>query len=667
MLNRLLNDLPRRAALTVRTYGWLDLLARIGTAPLRPFGYEGALRRRLHRRWTLRRTLRWYREKGRPVVVVVPTYGAPEVTFKTVRGLRRTVDGSRTRIVVVDDGSQPEHQERLRALGGAQLLLASENAGYAASVNRGMAVARPDEDVVVLNNDVIPRRGWLAQLQMTAYEDDDVGIVGPRLLYPDGRIQSAGSYRNLGAPEWFDHRYRFRPEHFGPAQVSVDALAVTGACMYLRRDLIDVVGSFDDGYAMGYEDVDYCLRAWDADRSVRYDALATLTHLESPTRGTAQGERELNSQRRFWDRWGGWLDDRQVRTAEGALRVIYVTEDTGVGGGHRDIFEHLNRLQARGHSVALFSLGDQPDWFPLDVPVHTFESYENLSAALAHEDAIKVATWWATGEAVWRASARRGRAVFFVQDIETSYYSGRSGPQERRRSAVLASYREEFRYMTIAEVSAQKLAELGLTAELVPPGIDLDTFRPLAIERREDMLLAIGRANPLKNFPLTVEAWRRLQAEPELCLFGVEPELRPDGRSRYVEAPSDGEVNELLNQATAFVQTSIHEGFCLPPLEAMAAGAPVVCTDANGNRDFCRDGENCLLVAPHPAAVAAGIERLLGDAELRRRLVAGGLETVVEYRWDRRIDQLERFLFRVADERPEASGALPGRRVGDPG
>ena len=93
----------------------------------------------------------------------------------------------------------------------------------------------------------------------------------------------------------------------------------------------------------------------------------------------------------------------------------------------------------------------------------------------------------------------------------------------------------------------------------------------------------------------------------------------------------------------------------------------MVCTDANGNRDFCVHEQNCLMVDPDPAAVAAGIERVLGDPALRERLVAGGLETVKEYAWERRIEQLERFLDGVADERPEVSGALPGGRVGEDG
>jgi glycosyltransferase involved in cell wall biosynthesis len=236
--------------------------------------------------------------------------------------------------------------------------------------------------------------------------------------------------------------------------------------------------------------------------------------------------------------------------------------------------------------------------------------------------------------------------VYFVQDVETSYY-----PDSRSmREEVLATYREEFSYLTISSWNRDRLAELGRPAALVPPGIDLATFRPLeGVARRDDVLLALGRANPLKNLPLTVGAWRLVgDPRPELWLFGVEPELGARHGARYVERPDDEHVNRLLNEATVFAMTSVHEGFCLPALEAMAAGAAVVATDADGNLDFCRDGVNCLLVPSEPRAVADAIQRVLRDAELRAELGRAGVETARAYEWERRIDQLEAELRRIA-------------------
>ena len=166
------------------------------------------------------------------------------------------------------------------------------------------------------------------------------------------------------------------------------------------------------------------------------------------------------------------------------------------------------------------------------------------------------------------------------------------------------------------------------------------------------MILALGRSNPLKNLPLTIDAWRVLpEPRPELCLFGIEPELASDPGVRYVESPDDERVNELFNEATVFIQTSTHEGFALPPLEAMATGGAVVCTDAHGNRDFCVDRENCLMPEPTPAAVNEALVRLLGAPELRERLGRAGIETARDYAWERRIDALERFFERVATPR----------------
>ena len=343
--------------------------------------------------------------------------------------------------------------------------------------------------------------------------------------------------------------------------------------------------------------------------------------------------------------------------------MIYVTEDTGVGGGHRDIFEHLNGLAERGHEAELWTLGDVPDWFELTVPVRTFEDYEDLVSALAPLDAIKVATWWNTSAPVWQASVLHGIPVYFVQDIETSYYADNRQLQD----AVLASYRHEFRYMTISSWNRDRLRELGLDATLIPPGIDLETFRPLATgARRDDLILALGRSNPLKNLPLTLDAWRRLpEPRPELCLFGIEPGVASDPGIRYVTAPSDDEVNDLFNQATVFVQTSRHEGFCLPPLESMATGGAVVCTDAHGNRDFCLDGDNCLMPDPNPGAVAAAISRLLTDGELRGRLGQAGIATASQYDWNVRLDALERFLVEVAEPRriEPSTATVPQLRV----
>jgi GT2 family glycosyltransferase/glycosyltransferase involved in cell wall biosynthesis len=642
----------RRIYLTYRYLGWRTLLFRALTFPLRltPLKHRLALRTHARDR-EMRRALAWYREHGEPVAIVIPSYRDAERVGTLVASIRKTVPRGMARIVVADDASGPEHVAALREIKGIEVVAGTENAGFAANVNRGLHVVEGEGDVVVLNSDVEARPGWLACLQYAASQEDDVGIVGAQLLYPDGRIQFGGTVRNRDAPEWFDHRYRFKPEGWGPACQAGPALAVTGACMYVRREVIERIGVLDEGYPMAYEDVDWCLRAWQAGFRVLYFPAARLVHHESVTRGVEVGERERASQRFFWDRWGDFFDAREVRTPEGKLRVVYVTEGTGIGGGHRDIFEHLNRLHERGHEVALYSLGEAPDWFELRVPVHSFEFYDELIDALAGIDAIKIATWWNTAAPVWRASVLHGIPAYFVQDIETSYYPD----DESARHAVLDSYRPEFRYMTISSWNRERLRELGLDAELIPPGIDLDTFKPLPNnERKPATVLALGRTNPLKNLPLTIEAWRALGERPELeqptelCMFGIEPELASEPGMRYVESPSDEGVNELFNEATVFVQTSTHEGFCLPPLEAMATGGAVVCTDAHGNRDFCVDGENCLMPAGDRESVTAALARVLEEPNLRERLGRAGEETAKHYAWERRIDALVAFLEELA-------------------
>jgi GT2 family glycosyltransferase len=655
-LRLLFAGLPRRAYLTLRHHGAQEFVFRLVTFPLRltPFGHRLGLSARMSDPSGPAR--RWYREHAAPVAIVIPTYGPPALLEKAVRSVRRTTRDDHVRIVVADDGSPAEHRAALSELAerqGFELVQGDEQRGFAANCNRGIAAARPGEDVVLLNSDVIAQPGWIEVLQHAA-RTGDAGIVGAQLLYPDGSIQFAGAVRNPYHPRWFDHRFRGRRADLLEAAVQQPMLAVTGACMYIRRDVLDELGPLDDGFEMAFEDIDYCLKAWVAGHRVVYAPAAALTHHESKTRGLQQGERELRSQERFWERWGEWFDRREVGDADGALRIVYVTLDTGVGGGHRVIYHHLNGLAERGHDAELWTLAAEgPDWFDLKVPVRRFSDFRSLTSALAPLDAIKVATWWETAGPVWEASVCHGIPVYLVQDIETSYYES---PHDRSR--VAASYRSEFHFLAGCEWIAEQLRKIATDVTVFTPGIDEQRFRPLdGVERGQDTIVALGRSNPLKNFGLTRSAYLALpEPRPPLTLFGIEPELGEGlgDRVSYHVRPSDEEVNQLLNRSAILLQTSRHEGFCLPVLEAMAAGAAVVCTDAHGNRDFCRDGENCLMPAPSQRSVTTALQRLLADAVLRARLAAAGQETARAFAWPGKLDALDQHYRELARER--ASG-----------
>jgi GT2 family glycosyltransferase len=646
---RLFANLPKRAYLTLRYQGVRETLFRVVTFPLRltPLGAKLGLSARLTDPSGPARA--WYRKNWRPAAVVIPTYGPADLVAAAVKSIRKTTQTDRVRIIVCDDGSAPEHVAALRALEGIELVEGAEQAGFAANCNRGLTLVRANEDAVLLNSDVVAEPGWLEVLQHAAHRATGprTGVVGGKLLYPDGTIQFGGTVRNQGAPEWFDHRFRFKPADFPPANVMQPALAVTGACMYITRACLDEVGVLDEAYGMAYEDVDYCLRVWEAGRRVVYAPAATLVHFESKTRGMVQGGRELESQRLFWERWGDWFDKRDVRSkSQDGLKVIYVTQDCGVGGGHRVVFEHLHGLADRGHEVELWTLDENPpDWFELRVPMRSFAKYPDLADALAGEDAIKVATWWETAPAVWEASVCRGIAAYFVQDLETSYYT-----DEVHHAAVLTWYRPEFRYMTTSSWVHDQLQPLVGEAVPISPGIDLEAFSDRGLERHEDVVMAVGRTNPLKNFPLTRDAFKALPGGPKLWLFGIEPKVAHGiERVDYRIRPSDAEIAEMMGTCTVFLQTSKHEGFCLPILEAMASGTPIVCTDADGNRDFCEDGVNCLMPAAEAGAVRDALQRVLTDPELRARLVAGGHRTAAAHAWPERLDAVERWFASLAE------------------
>jgi glycosyltransferase involved in cell wall biosynthesis len=611
-----LTEYLARARLALRYRGVGGILRHVATAPVRALRREREAPEGSEEIWALE----WYHDQGGavPATVVVTGGGG-----RAARVARRTTRGLDVDVVRAPDAST-------------------------AAVNE--AIAATPHDVVLLGPEVRVYEHWLQRLQWYARRSEEGAqevrehraAIGVRELDPDGSVRACGLFHDPRSAGRLADRFQGRDPADRPCETDVPVLADPGECLYIRRDAIERVGPLDESLPMPWAVIDWSLRAWRHDlRVVNYPAVSA-TQLAPPRDPAAPGAQA------FWARWRDALENRDVRTDDGKLRIAYVTEDTGVGGGHRVIFEHCNRLADRGHDVTVYSLAGPPDWFDLRVPVRTFERYEPLLEELTRLHAIKVATWWNTALPVWLASVARGIPASFVQDIETSYYPG-----EWYHGRVLASYREEFSFITTSGWNRDRLREMGLDpTDVVSPGIDLEVFRALDdVRRHDDLMLAIGRGHWIKNLDLTVEAWQALGDPPpaELRLYGSEPDTRDKFSSLpYVMKPSDAEVNRLLNEATVFVQTSIHEGFCLPPLEAMAAGCAVVCTDAHGNLDYCEDGVNCLMPEATAEGVAAALRRVLEDRELRERLVRNGRETVARYGWEARIDVLERFFESLA-------------------
>jgi cellulose synthase/poly-beta-1,6-N-acetylglucosamine synthase-like glycosyltransferase len=196
-------DLRRRVRLTIEYHGWRTLLFRLVTFPLRftPLRHRLRLRSQLGHD-AYRRAVEWYSVNGRPVDIVIPSYRDAEHVRTLVDSIRATVPDAMARIIVADDASGEEHLAALRAIPGIEVIAGERNMGFAANVNRGLCATDPQRDVVVLNSDMEALPGWLACLQYIGAREPDVGVVGGRLLYPDGRIQFAGTVRNLGAPEY---------------------------------------------------------------------------------------------------------------------------------------------------------------------------------------------------------------------------------------------------------------------------------------------------------------------------------------------------------------------------------------------------------------------------------------------------------------------------------
>ena len=229
------------------------------------------------------------------VSVIIPNRDSLALITRIVADLRERTDYRDIEIVVVDNGTTDAEVMRFYAAesGPAFTLdLVVEPFDFAGMCNRGAARAR-GEVLLFLNNDIEVRHAdWLSEMvECLAFAD--TGIVGAKLLYPNGTIQHAGVIVGLGeaAGHWYVEDPVEEPGPMGRLAVRQTMTAVTGACMLVTRRCFEALGGFDaEAFSVAYNDIDLCIRARKAGFRTIWTPFAVLDHHESLSRGSDETE-----------------------------------------------------------------------------------------------------------------------------------------------------------------------------------------------------------------------------------------------------------------------------------------------------------------------------------------------------------------------------------------
>lgn len=249
------------------------------------------------------------------VTVIIPTRDRIDLVRTCLSGLERTRYGGDVEVLVVDNASEePESLAFFANLSGKIRVIRDESPFNFSRLNNLAAAQASGEFLCLLNNDVeVLDEDWLTAMMRIAV-DPSVGAVGAQLLYPDGAIQHAGVAIGMGNAAGHIQR-GVDPSsvvHAAWHAVSREVTAVTAACMLVAKAHYQAAGGLDEaGFAVAFNDVDFCLKLDAMGLLNVYCAEARLIHAESRTRPNdyrpdqvARFERELGLLQSRWRTFG---------------------------------------------------------------------------------------------------------------------------------------------------------------------------------------------------------------------------------------------------------------------------------------------------------------------------------------------------------------------------
>ncbi len=325
------------------------------------------------------------------------------------------------------------------------------------------------------------------------------------------------------------------------------------------------------------------------------------------------------------------------------MKIVFPVLSLEMGGGARFIYHLANALIDKGHDVEVVMPEKGLQVWPLRAKLRRVK---DLTPASIPSADFLLPNFYLTVKPAWES--QKGRVVRLSLGYEPLWVPDSVAAKQ--------TYLLGAPILSISEWHRQLIhQETGLNSTVICGGVDTSTFHPYPKRSQQtgcktvfyimrdpvsgytwkggpDFIKAVTRLKSQLNFDLTVTL-------PEGTLFTspVPCQVRT--------STTDQELAQLYAEADLFVYTSYFEAFGLPPLEAMACGTAVVTTDCGGNRDYVKNGENCLLVPPSDLdQLSSAIYNLLTQDAERQRLATSGHHFAQAWSWRRTADQVEAFL-----------------------
>lgn len=270
--------------------------------------------------------VRYRMPAGAEAHLIIPTKNNRAYIERCVGSILAKTAYPHYRVHIVDNGSTDagtlDYFRAIVANGRVDVLRYDLPFNYSAINN--WAVGQIDGRYLLLLNDdtEVVEGGWLEAMLEQASRPE-VGAVGAKLVYPDGRIQHGGVILGIGGVAGHAHKYFPRTHHgyFSRLEVAQNLSAVTAACLMIRREVFERVGGLNErDLAVAFNDVDLCLRIREAGYQVVYTPYAELIHHESVSRGLKMNSAEIAYMRAAWG-------DRLERDPYYNVNLTLVRED----------------------------------------------------------------------------------------------------------------------------------------------------------------------------------------------------------------------------------------------------------------------------------------------------------------------------------------------------